>query len=48
MINKKPRIVPMPGTRRSTRLKENAGAGDIRLAVEEVAGIDKAIAEMNV
>ncbi|MCI9116917.1 MAG: aldo/keto reductase, partial [Acutalibacter sp.] len=47
MINKKPWIVPIPGTRKSSRLKENAGAGDIRLTAEEVAGIDKAIAEMN-
>ncbi len=47
MTNKKPWIVPIPGTRKSTRLKENAGAGDIRLTAEEVAGIDKAIAEMN-
>ncbi len=43
MINKKPWIVPIPGTRKSTRLKENAGAGDIRLTAEEVAGIDAAI-----
>lgn len=43
MINKKPWIVPIPGTRKSSRLKENAGAGDIRLTAEEVAGIDAAI-----
>ena len=47
MINKKPWIVPIPGTRKSSRLKENAGAGDIRLTAEEVAGIDAAIAAMN-
>ena len=43
MINKNPWIVPIPGTRKSSRLKENAGAGDIRLTAEEVAGIDAAI-----
>ncbi len=40
MTNKTPWIVPIPGTRKSSRLKENAGAGDIRLTAEEVAGID--------
>lgn len=41
MICKKPYIVPIPGTRKSGRLKENAGAADIVLTADEVAAIDK-------
>lgn len=41
MINKKPWIVPIPGTRKSARLKENAGAGDLILTFEQVDKIDR-------
>lgn len=41
MINKKPWMVPIPGTRKLSRLKENAGAGDIVLTAEELARIDR-------
>lgn len=40
MISKKPWIVPIPGTRKLARLKENAGAADIHLSAEEVEQID--------
>ncbi|MDE6426113.1 MAG: aldo/keto reductase [Ruminococcus sp.] len=41
IICKKPYIVPIPGTRKFDRLKENAGAADILLSADEVAEIDK-------
>lgn len=41
MISKKPYIVPIPGTRKYDRLKENAGAADIDLTPEEVLSIDE-------
>ena len=48
MINKKPWIVPIPGTRKLSRLKENAGAADIHLSADEVAYIDAAIDRMDI
>lgn len=46
MLCKKPYIVPIPGTRKTDRLKENAGATEISLTVDEVERIDKALSEM--
>ena len=43
MLCKKPWIVPIPGTRRLERLKENAGAADVILTADEVAALDKAL-----
>lgn len=43
MLCKKPYIVPIPGTRRLSRLLENAGAADVTLSAEEVSDIDKAL-----
>lgn len=43
MLCKKPYIVPIPGTRRLSRLLENADAADVTLSAEEVAAIDKAL-----
>lgn len=40
MLCKKPWIVPIPGTRHLCRLKENAGASDVRLSHEEILNID--------
>lgn len=40
MLSKKPYIVPIPGSRKPERLKENLEAGHIILTAEEVAGID--------
>lgn len=46
MMCKRPWIVPIPGTRRLCRMKENIGAADIILSAEEVANIDKALSTM--
>lgn len=46
MMCKRPWIVPIPGTRRLCRMKENIGAADIMLSAEEVANIDEALSTM--
>ena len=46
MLCKKPWIVPIPGTRKLCRLKENIGAADIRLSSEEIKNIDAALDTM--
>ncbi len=46
MMCKKPWIVPIPGTRRLCRMKENLGAADIVLSAEELCKIDKALRTM--
>lgn len=43
MLCKKPYIVPIPGTRRLSRLLENAGAADVTMSAEEVSDIDEAL-----
>ncbi len=43
MINKKPYIVPIPGSRKPERMRENLGAGEISLSPAEVADIDSAL-----
>lgn len=40
MICKKPYIIPIPGSRKLDRLKENFEAGSILLTAEEIAAID--------
>lgn len=40
MLCKKPFIIPIPGSRKPERLKENFDAGKIRLTADEVAAID--------
>lgn len=40
MMGKKPWIVPIPGTRHLSRLKENIGAADIHLSPNEIQEID--------
>lgn len=40
MINKRPFIIPIPGTRKSSRLEENLSASDIVLTKEEIKKID--------
>lgn len=47
MINKKPFIIPIPGTRKSSRLKENLGAADIHLTNDEVGKIDELLDRMS-
>ncbi|MCM1193966.1 MAG: aldo/keto reductase [Lachnospiraceae bacterium] len=46
MLCKKPYIVPIPGSRKTERLRENAKAAEIRLSPEEVAEIDSALDRM--
>ena len=46
MMNKRPAIIPIPGTRHLCRLKENIGAADIHLTDEEVKAIDTALDAM--
>ncbi len=40
MLCKHPNLVPIPGTRRTERLIENAGAAEVELSPEELAKID--------
>lgn len=46
MLEKKPYIVPIPGSRKLNRLQENAGAADVHLTQAEVQEIDQAIAAL--
>ena len=46
MLCKKPWIVPIPGTRKETRMKENAGAADVALSPGEVKALDDALDTM--
>lgn len=46
MLGKKPWIVPIPGTRHLCRLKENAGATDVRLSKKEIERIDRRLDAM--
>ena len=46
MMCKKPYIVPIPGTRKTERSKENAAASDIVLTSNEIAEIDSALDNM--
>lgn len=46
MLCKKPYIVPIPGTRKLHRLKENAGAVIVKLTATEVETIDQALDNM--
>ena len=48
MINKKPYIVPIPGSRKAERIRENAGAADIPLTAQEVAAIDDKLDHMEI
>lgn len=43
MLGKKPWIVPIPGTRKLERLRENVGAADVELTSAEVSALDKAL-----
>ena len=46
MTCKKPYIVPIPGSRKVERIRENAGAADIDLTAQEVASIDEKLDHM--
>ncbi len=46
MLCKKPYIVPIPGTRKTDRLKENGAASEISLSAAEVDALDQALDSM--
>lgn len=46
MLCKKPWIVPIPGTRRADRMRENAGAAGVRLSPEAVQALDAALGSL--
>jgi aryl-alcohol dehydrogenase-like predicted oxidoreductase len=48
LLAKKPWIVPIPGTRRISRLEENLGAVDVQLTADDVKGLDEASARIPV
>ena len=41
-------ILPIPGTKRRTRLAENVGAVNVRLTTEELADLNASVAEIGV
>ena len=43
MLCKKPYIVPIPGTRKTDRMEENAKAADLLLTKEQVRELDQAL-----
>ena len=46
MLCKKPYLVPIPGSRKIERLRENAGAAEIELTASEVKSLDDALSGM--
>lgn len=46
MLCKKPYIIPIPGTRKPERLRENAGAVNIHLLPADVSALDEELARM--
>ena len=48
LLARKPWIVPIPGTRRPERLRENLAAAEIDLSPADLAGIDEAMSRMTV
>ena len=47
MLCKKPYIIPIPGTRKEARLRENFGAAAVQLSPQELADIDAALNAMD-
>ena len=46
MMDKDARVVPIPGSRKEERIRENAGAADIGLTAEDLARLDVAAASI--
>lgn len=46
MLGKKPYIVPIPGSRKAERIRENLGAAEIVLSADEVRSIDEKLDNM--
>ena len=41
MLCKKPYIIPIPGSRKEARIRENLGAKDVTLTAEEIRQMDE-------
>lgn len=48
LLAQKPWIVPIPGTTKQDRLKENLGAADIQLSATDIADINQALNQIDV
>jgi aryl-alcohol dehydrogenase-like predicted oxidoreductase len=48
LLAQKPWIVPIPGTTKSHRMKENTAAADVELSAEDLARIGDALAQIEV
>jgi len=48
LLAQSPSIVPIPGTRRLTRLDENLGAADLTLTTEDLAKLDEASTQVKI
>ena len=46
VLAQKPWIVPIPGTTKIERLKENLGAAEVQLSAPELASINEALAQI--
>lgn len=46
MLCKKPYIIPIPGSRKESRIQENLGAKDVVLSKEEIRKMDELLAQM--
>ena len=48
MICKKPYIIPIPGSRKVSRIKENFEAGNIMITPDEIRSLDEKLEGMNI
>ncbi|WP_308017506.1 hypothetical protein [Alkalihalobacillus deserti] len=48
MLAQKPWIVPIPGTHKLERLKENLGAVDIELTTEELSNLNDTLSKIEI
>jgi aryl-alcohol dehydrogenase-like predicted oxidoreductase len=48
VLAQKPWIVPIPGTRKLERLKENLGAADVELTLEELEDLNIALSKTEI
>jgi aryl-alcohol dehydrogenase-like predicted oxidoreductase len=48
LLAQSPTVVPIPGTRRLSRLDENIGAADLTLTAEDLADLDEASAQVRI
>ena len=46
VLAQKPYIVPIPGSRKESRIRENLGAAEVTLTATEVAQLDEALEHM--